>query len=389
MKVYFDNNATTPLHPKVKQKIIETLQIFGNPSSAHQFGREARKYIEDARCNVAKLLGCKEKEIIFTSGGSESNNIVLKGIGCPQSCINKNCKNIHIITSTIEHPSVLNTCQCLEQTGVSVTYLPVDKYGLIDPDDFKKAIRKDTVLASIMFANNEIGTIEPIKEITEIAHNHNILVHTDAVQAVGKIPFSIKELDVDFLSMSGHKIYGPKGTGVLYIKEGLKLCSLITGGHQERELRAGTENNIGIIGLGEAARVTLEEMNENISKLLNLRNKLEELIFNNIPDVKLNGHPEKRLCQTLNVTFKYIEGESILLRLDMAGVAVSTGSACSSGSLDPSHVILALGVSHEDAHGSIRFSLGRENTMEEVLYTADITKKSVEWLRKLSPLYKV
>ncbi len=387
MRIYFDNNATTPLHPGVKNKMIEFMDLYGNASSVHQFGREARKYIEEARENVADFLECKPEEIIFTSGGSESNNLVLKGIGCPANCIGQCRKTLHIITSVLEHPSVLSTCRCLEETGIKVTYIPVDKYGMINPADVENAIQKDTALISIMYANNEIGTIQPIKEIAAIARKHGVLMHTDAVQAAGKVEFSIKELGVDFLSISAHKIYGPKGVGALYMREGLSLCSLITGGHQEKEIRAGTENNIGIIGMGEACRLIKKEMHEEIPRLLQLRKRLEDGINKKVPDVNLNGHPEKRLPGTVNYTFKYVEGESILLRLDMLGIAVSTGSACSSGSLDPSHVILSLGVNPEDAHGSIRFSLGRENTEEEIDYTIDSVVKSIEWLRKLSPLY--
>jgi cysteine desulfurase len=387
MKVYFDNNATTPLHPSVKNKMIEFMDLYGNASSVHQFGREARKYIEDAREQVADFLDCKSSEIIFTSGGSESNNIVLKGIGCPANCIGQCHKSQHIITSVIEHPSVLTTCRCLEETGSKVTYLPVDKYGMVNPADVENAIQKDTVLITIMYANNEIGTIQPIKEIAAIARKHGVLMHTDAVQAAGKVEFSIKDLGVDYLSISGHKIYGPKGSGALYMRDGLSLCSLITGGHQEREIRAGTENNMGIIGLGEACRMMKQEMHEEIPHLLKLRTMLEKGITSRVPAIHLNGHPDKRLPGTVNYTFKYVEGESILLRLDMFGIAVSTGSACSSGSLDPSHVILSLGVNPEDAHGSIRFSLGRENNEEEIEYTIDAVAKSIEWLRKLSPLY--
>lgn len=388
MKVYLDNNATTPLNEQVKHKITETLDIWGNASSVHQFGREARYYIEEARNNVSDFLGCSSQEIIFTSGGSESNNLVLKGIGCPANCLISCNSNQHIITSVIEHPSVLNTCQCLEETGVKVTYIPVNKYGIINPEDVEKAITDETVLISIMYANNEIGTIQPIKEISEIAHKNNILVHTDAVQAAGKVKFTIDDLGVDFLSISGHKIYGPKGVGALYIRSGLSLCSLITGGHQEGAIRAGTENNIGIIGLGEACRILSKEIDNDIMRIKKLRDKLENGIIKKIPDVVINGDKDKRLPNVSNLTFKYIEGESILLRLDMAGIAVSTGSACSSGSLDPSHVIMSLGVNAEDAHGSIRFSLGRDNNEKEVDYVLEVLPDNIEWLRKLSPLYE-
>jgi cysteine desulfurase len=388
MKVYLDNNATSPLHEEVRQKMIDFMDLFGNASSAHSFGREAKYYLEEARKQVAHFLGASSEEIIFTSGGSEANNLVLKGIGCNSSCVSAcNGRKLHIITSVIEHPSVLNTCQCLESSGVEVTYLPVDKYGLISLKELEKAIKENTVLVSIMYANNEIGTIEPIKEIAELAHSKNVKVHTDAVQAVGKIKFKVSDIDVDFLSLSGHKLYGPKGIGALYMKKGHELCSLITGGHQEGEIRAGTENNLGIIALGEACRFAEEELDAEIKRLMHLREKLESGIFTNISDVILNGHPDKRLPGTLNVTFRFIEGESILLRLDMAGIAVSTGSACSSGSLDPSHVITALGVEQEDAHGSIRFSIGRQNTEAEIDYVLEVLPKIIKSLRDLSPIY--
>lgn len=386
--IYLDNNSTTPLHPKVKEKIISVLDEYGNPSSAHELGRRARKLIEEAREIIAKFLNCFPDEIIFTSSGSEANNTILKSV--IECCANFNCnsnKEAHIITSNIEHPSVKNTLKCIEKHNIKVTYLPVDQYGIINPDDVKKAITKNTVLISIMHANNEIGTIQPIEEIGKIAREYGIEFHSDMVQSVGKIKINLKELPVDYCSFSGHKIYAPKGIGFIYKRKGTKpLCPLISGGHQENSLRAGTENSIGIIALGEAFKQLELEMEDEIKKIKFLRDKLERGILENIEGVRLNGHPEKRLPGTLNLSFSKIEGESILLRLDNYGIAVSTGSACSTGSLEPSPVIMALGVPPEVAHGSIRFSLGRENTEEEIDYTIEKVKETVNFLRKISPL---
>jgi len=386
--IYLDNNSTTPLHPNVKQKIMEFLDKFGNPSSAHKFGREVRYYIEDSREKIADFLNCYPEEIIFTASGSETNNMIIKST--VECCCRYGCsvnKNFHIISSAIEHPSVLNTLKCLENQNVKITYLPVDEYGMIDPDDVKKSICSDTILISIMYANNEIGTIQPIKEISKIAKENNIEFHTDAVQAIGKIPIDLKELNIDYLSLSGHKIYAPKGIGVLFKRKGTKqICPLITGGHQENSMRAGTENTIGIIALGEAIINLKNEMNDEINKIKFLRDKLENGIINNIDNIKINGHKTERLPGTLNVSFKNIEGESVLLRLDMHDIAVSTGSACSTGSLDPSHVIMALNVPAEIAHSSIRFSLGRENTEDEINKTIEILKDVVNSLRRISPL---
>jgi cysteine desulfurase len=386
--IYLDNNATTPLHPKVKEKIMDFLSNYGNPSSAYQMGREVKFMVEDARKKAADFLNCLPEELIFTASGSEANNTILKSVlerCCMASC--RNQKEIHIISSKIEHPSVINTLKCLENQNVKVTFLPVDQYGLIDLDELKKSIRKETVLISIMYANNEIGTIEPIEEITKIAKEHGIEVHTDAVQAIGKIHIDIAKLPVDYLSLSGHKIYAPKGIGILFKRKGTKpLCPLISGGHQEYSQRAGTENTIGIIALGEAFNQLKIEMNDEIKHISKLRDRLEKGIMERISDVKLNGHKEKRLPGTLNVSFKNIEGESILLRLDSYGIAVSTGSACSTGSLEPSPVIMAIADSPEIAHGSIRFSLGRENTEAEIDTTIEKLVEVVGFLRKISPL---
>lgn len=384
--IYLDNNATTPLHPEVKKKIINFLDEYGNPSSAHSFGRKVRFYIEEARKEVATFLNCDPEEIIFTASGSEANNTILKSMVkcCSNSC---NLDRLHIISSSIEHPSVLNTLKCIENQHLEVTYLPVDEYGLVNPNDVEKAIKKNTVLISIMFANNEIGTIQPIEEIGDIAKKYNILFHTDAVQAVGKVKIDLQKINVDYLTLSGHKIYAPKGIGALYKKRDTKpICPLINGGHQEFSLRAGTENTIGIVALGEAFRQLKLEMDDEIVRIKYLRDKLENGLKSQIENIKINGHTHKRLPGTLNVSFKNIEGESILLRLDLYGIAVSTGSACSTGSLEPSHVITAICKDPEIAHSSVRFSLGRENTEEEIDKTIEIVKEVVTFLRKISPI---
>jgi len=389
--IYLDNNATTPLHPEVKNKIKDVLDVFGNPSSIHQLGRYSRYLVEESRNIIASFLNCLPEEIIFTASGSEANNTILKSAmnccsGSICNCSSKGKK--HIITSSIEHPSVLNTLKCLEAQDVEVTFLPVDKNGEISLSELERNIKKETSLISIMYANNEIGTIQPIEDVVKIAKKYGIKVHTDAVQAVGKVPIDLSKLDVDYLSLSGHKIYAPKGIGVIFRRrtKNETLCPLITGGHQENSLRAGTENTIGIIALGEAIKQLKIEMDSEISMLLKLRKKLEEGILNNIKYTKLNGHPEKRLPGTLNISFRGIEGESILLRLDMMGIAVSTGSACSSGSLDPSHVLMAINEDPELAHGSIRFSIGRENTESDIDQTIAAVKEVVDDLRKISPI---
>jgi len=385
--IYLDNNATTPLHPEVKKKIISFLDKYGNPSSAHSIGREVRFYIEEARKEVASFFNCLPEEIIFTASGSEANNTILKSMVkcCSNSC---STESVHIISSSIEHPSVLNTLKCIEHQHVEVTYLPVDQYGMVNPDDVRKAIKKNTSLISIMFANNEIGTIQPIEEIGKIAKEYNIPFHTDAVQAVGKVKIDLSKMDfIDYLTLSGHKIYAPKGIGALYKRNGTKpICPLINGGHQEFSLRAGTENTIGIVALGEAFRQLKIEMDEEVARIKYLRDKLENGLKSKIENIKINGHPVHRLPGTLNVSFKNIEGESILLRLDLYGIAVSTGSACSTGSLEPSHVITAICDIPEIAHSSVRFSLGRENTEDEIDRTIDTVKEVVEFLRKISPI---
>ncbi|NLN05056.1 MAG: cysteine desulfurase NifS [Clostridiaceae bacterium] len=353
---------------------------FGNASSVYKEGRESRKAVELARDRVAKAIGAEPNEIYFTSSGTESDNWVLRGISTK--------KGKHIITSSIEHPAVLETCKDLEKKGYEVTYLPVDEDGLVSPQMVKDAIRDDTILVSIMFANNEIGTIQPVAEIGQICKSMGVPFHTDAVQAVGNVPINVKELNIDFLSMSAHKFYGPKGVGALYVRKGLRLSNFLTGGHQERGRRASTENVPGIVGLGKAIEIATSDIESKSAYLRKLRNRAIERIEKEIPYVKLNGHREKRLPGHVNFSFRYIEGESILLMLDLNGIAASSGSACSSGSLDPSHVLLAIGLSHEVAHGSLRLTFGRDNTMEEIDFVVDKLKEIVERLRFMSPLYE-
>lgn len=386
--IYLDNNATTPLHPQVKEVIIEAMELYGNPSSMHSFGRSAKEPINEARNKIANFLGATPEEIIFTASGSESDNTVIHNIFW-NSLDAKNSSKNHVITSSIEHPAILHTLKEYEKKGLlSVSFLPVDKYGTISTDDVKKAINKNTALITIMAANNEIGTIQPINEIGEIAKENNIYFHTDAVQAAGKISLNVKEINADFLTISGHKIYAPKGIGVLYVKKGIKINPLVYGGHHEKSRRAGTENTIGIIALGKAVEVVGQEMEEENKKLLFLKEKLKKGLLDNIPDIIINGHPENSLPNTLNVSFKYIEGESILLYSDLEGIAVSTGSACSTGSLEPSHVIMALEPDPERAHSSIRFSLGRENTKEDIDYVIEKLPPIIKNLRNMSPLNK-
>lgn len=384
-RVYLDNNATTPTRAEVIDAMAPYYKdVFGNPSSVHQFGRVARKAVEEARRRLAELIGADSPdEIVFTSGGTESNNFALKG-----TAFALKDKGDHIITSTIEHHAVENPCQFLEKQGYRVSFVPVDEFGIVDLDNLKKSITDKTILISIMYANNEMGTVEPIEEIINIAKEKNIYFHTDAVQAVGKIPIDIKKLGVDLLSLSAHKFYGPKGIGVLYIKRGTKITPIQQGGHHERNRRAGTENVAGIVGLGKAAEIAKRQMIGESKRILKLRDRLYEGIKKNIKHIKLNGHPSQRLPNTLNVSFEYLEGESIILNLDMEGIAVSTGSACTSGSLEPSHVLLAMGISHQTAQGSIRFSLGSMNTEEDIDYTLEKLPPIIERLRKMSPLFK-
>ncbi len=380
--VYLDNNATTPLDEHVKRYLEENWDVFGNASSMHGFGRKARAKIEESRGNVAALICARAEEIVFTSGGSESNNTVFMTLLSHKLFKNKK----EIITSQIEHPSVLETARFMETLGFIVHYVPVDRTGKIDTEFLRSRVSDKTALVSIMYANNEIGTLQDIKGIAEIAHAHGAYVHTDAVQAVGKVPVDVRNIGVDYLSLSGHKIYGPKGVGALYIKKGSPIVPFIHGGHQEEGVRAGTYNNIGIFGLGIAASRALQSLSEQSMRLQNLRNRLRDGIVKRIGDIHINGHPTDNLPNTLNVSFPGAEGESILLYLDLEGIAVSTGSACASGSLDPSHVLIACGLGPELAHGSIRFSLGKDTTAEDIDYVLDTLPGIIKKIRSMSTL---
>jgi len=384
-KVYLDNNATTRMREEVLEAMLPYYKdIYGNASSVHQFGRVARVAIDKAREQVASLLGASAaEEIIFTSGGTESDNFAIKGASHALRH-----RGNHIITSTIEHSAVLNACRALEKDGSSVTYVPVDGNGLVKADDIRKAISDKTVLVTIMYANNEVGTIEPVEEIGRICKERGVYFHTDAVQAVGKVIFDVKTVGADLLSMSAHKIYGPKGVGAIYIKKGTKIDSIMHGGHHEMNKRAGTENVAGIVGLGKAAELAKKEIVEEVRKLKELRDYFYKGVISNIPHVRLNGDPEKRLPNTLNVGFKYLEGESIILNLDLEGIAASTGSACTSGTLEPSHVLTGMGIDAADAQGSVRFSLGRDNTKEDIDYVLAALPPIIQRLREMSPLYE-
>ena len=386
MKVYLDNSATTSLDKEVLETMLPYFtDNFGNPSSLHGFGRRALKAVDEARETIAKCIGAKSNEIYFTSGGSESDNWALKGVvGATKQ------KRKHIITSQIEHPAIMDTLDYLKQKeGVSVTYLPVDKEGRVNVDELKEAVTDDTVLVSIMFANNEMGAIQPIEEIGKFCKEEGILFHTDAVQAMDSQDIDVNKLNIDLLSMSAHKFHGPKGIGVLYIRSGVKIDRLISGGHQERRMRAGTTDTPLIVGMAKALEIAVRDRESNNARISALRNDFIEKVLKEIPYVYLNGGMEHRLPNNANLSFEYIEGESILINLDLAGIAVSSGSACSSGSLEPSHVILALGVKEELAHSSIRFSLGKDTTQEEMDYTFDVLKASVERLRQMSPLFNM
>ena len=381
--IYMDYAATTPTRPEVVQEMIPYFtENYGNPSSIYSISRETKKAVENSREKVAKALGARPDEIYFTAGGSESDNWTLKGV----ALANKD-KGNHIITTQIEHHAVINTCKYLEKHGFDVTYLPVDEEGMINLDDLKNAITDKTILVSVMFANNEIGTIEPIAEVGKICKEKGIYFHTDAVQAVGNVPINVDEMNIDLLSLSAHKFYGPKGIGALYIRRGIKIHPLIHGGAQERSRRAGTENVPAIVGLGKAIEIADQNMDEHISKLTHLRDKLINGILDNIPYTRLNGHRTKRLPGNVNVCFRFIEGESLLLLLDGIGVCGSSGSACSSGSLDPSHVLLAIGLPHEIAHGSLRLTIGNGTTEEDVDYVLKNLPNIVKRLRDMSPLY--
>jgi cysteine desulfurase len=380
--VYLDHAATTPLHPEVYSLMCRFMKdTFGNPSSIHSYGQEARKWVEEARQQVAGLINADPNEICFTSGGTEADNLAILGTAAA-----RRKKGNHIITSSIEHHAVLDTCKYLEKNGYEVTFLPVDGYGMVDPGDVKKAIRRDTILISIMHANNEIGTIEPIEEIGRIAREHEVVFHTDAVQTVGKIPVDVEALGVDLLTLSSHKIYGPKGVGALYKRKGVRLLPVMHGGGQERKLRSGTENTIGIVGFGKAAEIAARELEVEQERTKRLRDRLVKGVLEKIPEVRLNGHPEKRLPHNANFSFAYVEGESMLLSLDLKGIAASSGSACSSRALQPSHVLTAIGLPYELIHGSLRMTLGRANDEEDIDYVLEVLPEIVTRLRSFSPL---
>lgn len=383
MRVYMDNGATT----RVTEPVMAAMQpyfceIFGNPSSVHGYGREARKAVDAAREQVAKAIGAEPREIYFTGCGTEADNWALRGAAYANIK-----KGKHIITTNFEHHAILHTCKQLEKEGFEVTYLPVDRDGLITPEQLEAAIRPDTVLVSVMYANNEVGTIEPIPELAAVSKAHGVLFHTDAVQAIGHVPIDVKAQGIDMLSMSGHKFHAPKGIGALYVRQGVRIRRLMEGGAQERGQRPGTENLAGIVGIGKAIELANEDVEGRAAKMGAIRDHMIERIMKEIPHVQLNGHPTKRMCGNINVSFYFVESESILLHLDFKGIAASSGSACTSGSLDPSHVLLAIGVSHEHANGSVRLSLCEENTMEEADYVVDSLVEIVGRLRAMSPLY--
>jgi cysteine desulfurase len=382
--IYLDHAATTPLDQEVLQAMLPYLtDNFGSASTLYSLGKDTRRAVEDAREKVAKLIGANPEEIYFTSGGTESDNWAIKG-----AAFANEKKGNHIITTKIEHHAVLETCTWLEKRGFEVTYLPVDSDGMVNPEDVRKAITDKTILISVMHANNEIGTIEPVEEIGKIAKEHGILFHTDTVQTVGNIPVDVNAIGCDMLAMSAHKFYGPKGAGAMYIRKGSRVDNFMHGGGQESHRRAGTHNVAGIVGLGKAAELALARLEgDSVAKITKLRDMLIDGILTNIPDVRLNGHRTKRLPNNVNVSFTGIEGESIILLLDMYGICASSGSACTSGSLDPSHVLMALGLKHEQAHGSLRLTLGSENTEWDVKNVLEALPVIVERLRAMSPLY--
>ena len=381
--IYFDHAATTPVDSRVLNKMLPYFtEIYGNANSQHMFGRAAVKAVDEARDSIAEIIGAKPNEVYFTSGGTEADNWALRGIAKARVD-----KGKHIIVSPIEHSAVLSTAKELAKQGYEIEYMKVDEFGFVDLEALKNSVRDDTILVACMMANNEIGTIEPIKEITEIAHSKGAIMFTDAVQAAGVLDINVKELGVDLMSMSSHKIYGPKGMGALYVKNGVKIGGIITGGHQERMKRGGTTVVPAVVGFAEAFKIAADEREKNFKYVSMLRDRFIDGVLGNIPFVKLNGPRENRLPANADFSFYYIEGESILFSLDLAGIAVSSGSACSSGSLEPSHVLLAIGVPEALAHGSIRFSFGKHNTTEEIDYTIEVLKDAVEKLRDMSPLF--
>ena len=385
-KVYLDHGATTPMRDEVIESIVEIYrEISGNPSSVHQFGRNAKRKLEEARVKVAAAIGADAKEITFTGSGTEADNIAILGTAHLKA---KQGKGKHIITSTIEHHAVWDTCKALEKEGFEVTYLPVDEYGLVSVDNVREALRDDTILVTIMHANNEVGTIQPIKEIGELLKSHQAVFHTDAIQTVGKIPVNVNDLGVDLLALSAHKLYGPKGVGALYIRKGVRLEPVIHGGGQERKIRPGTENLAGIYGFATAIELAVANLDAEAKRLEKLRDKLTTELLQSIPETRLNGHPTQRLPHNANISFEYIEGESLILSLDMKGIAVSSGSACTSGSLDPSHVLMAMGLTHQTAHGSLRMTLGKDTTEEDIDYVVQELKVIVARLREMSPVWE-
>lgn len=384
MRIYVDNAATTKMNAAVAEEMIPFMtEYYGNPSSIYLEGREAKRAVEKSREQVAKAISAEPKEIYFTGSGTEADNWAVRSAASAYSN-----KGKHIITSSVEHHAVLHTCQDLEKQGYEVTYLPVDKYGRVSVEDLRNSIRPDTILVSIMFANNEIGTIMPVKEIGAVCRENGVLFHTDAVQAIGMCEIDVEELNIDMLSLTAHKFHGPKGAGALYVRQGVKLTPFITGGAQERGKRAATENVPGIVGLGKAIELAAENIPERQKKLSELRDCYIEKVLNKIPYSRLNGHPKDRLPGNANISFQFIEGEGMLLRLDMKGISASSGSACTSGSLDPSHVLLAIGLKHEEAHGSLRVSFDETNTKEQVDYIVDELADIIELLRNMSPLYE-
>jgi len=381
--VYMDYTAGMPVDQRVTEAMLPYFsQTYGNPSSIHSWGNEARKALEESRAEVAALIGAKKsEEIFFTSGGTESNNLAIKGVAYR----NKDRGN-HIVTTTIEHMSVMNTCKHLTKQGFNVTYVPVDKYGVVDVQGLEKAITDKTILVSVMYANGEIGTIEPIREIGEIAHKRKAFFHVDAVAAAGQVPINVEEENIDLLSISSNDMYGPRGVGALYVKTGTRIEPIIHGGGQERGLRSGTENTPALVGMGKAAEIAKTEIKAESERLVRLRDKFIKSVLETIPSSYLNGHPTRRLPNNVNVRFSYIEGESLILSLDMLGIACSSGSACTSKTLEPSHVLLAIGLAHEEAHGSLLFTLGRRNTEEDVDYVLGALPDVVKRLRAISPL---
>lgn len=382
--IYLDNAATTALRPEAFEAMKPYfMENYSNPNSVYTFAQQSKKAVDEARETIAGLLGAKANEIYFTAGGSESDNWAIKG--CAEAFASK---GKHIITTKIEHHAVLHTCEYLEKKGCEITYLDVDENGMISVEQLEQAIRPDTILISIMFANNEIGTVEPIREIGAVAKKHGVLFHTDAVQAFGHLPIQVDELNIDLLSASAHKFYGPKGVGFFYMRNSVKLGAYVHGGAQERARRAGTSNVPGIVGMAKAAELAVAQMQESAEKIAVVRDHLIKRVLEEVPYSRLNGHPEQRSPNNANFCFRFIEGESLLIMLDQRGICASSGSACTSGSLDPSHVLLAIGLPHEIAHGSLRLTLSEQTTLEDVDYVADSIKAVVERLRSMSPLYE-